>query len=456
MVTLHTGGGAGSRGSALLLALLFLALFASMAVAIAASADINLTISRNRIEAHQAAALAETGLLLLQRNLGGLAVPATAAAEDLHEAVADHLAGAWEGSSMLDAYDITSDSGGVYFPTITVERGDGRAGTLDLSFSADGGVLTTPTITVQSTGRFGKAVRTVRYQMTTEGGTYTLGAYGIATRSRVQMTGNAHIQGANNNAEGSILSATYSQTNAVSLTGNIRVSGDVAVCNPNGKIQKTGSVNIGGSEVIGAPAPTWPEVNPSVFKPYVQSTLSGSTTGNKTFINVRIPAGTNPKFTGNTTILGVLYIEAPNNVEFGGNTTITGTIVAEKPQVQSLTANQIQFTGNVSTAGVESLPNESRYNGLRNLTGSFLLAEGYSATFTGNFSTINGCMVASQFAFTGNAGGTVRGGVINLSDSDFSVTGSASLTIDKQHAYGQPAGLKGAYVLVCVAGSYAE
>ena len=59
-----------AKGIALLLTLIFLALFVAMAVAIAASADINLTIARNRIESRQAAALAETGLLLCQRAPG--------------------------------------------------------------------------------------------------------------------------------------------------------------------------------------------------------------------------------------------------------------------------------------------------------------------------------------------------------------------------------------------------
>ena len=456
MANRHRGGRATARGAALLIALIFLVLFASMAVAIAASSGINLTIARNRVATHQAAALAETGLLLLQQNLGGMTVPATPDAEDLHEAIASHLVTAWDASSMLNTADIWSDAEGVHFPMLSVVRDDGRSGTIELTFAADGGVLSQPTISVESTGRFGNAVRTVRYQMTTQGGNYTLGAYGIASRSRIRMTGNARIQGANEDSEGSILSATYSQTRAVKLTGNARASGDVAVCNPSGQIKKTGNAKIGGDKIIGASQPTWPEVDPSVFEPYVESTLSGSTSGNKTFTNIRIPAGTNPTFSGNIKLYGVVYIEAPNNVRFTGNTKVTGVIVAEKPEVESLSANQVRFTGNMSTAGVESLPSDSRFDGLRDLTGSFLLADGYAASFTGNFNTVNGCMVASKFKLTGNAGGTIRGGIINMSDSDFRMTGNARLTIDKESAYGQPAGLKGAYVLVCVPGSYGE
>ena len=457
MANRHRCGRAGARGSALLIALIFLVLFASMAVAIAASSDINLSIARNRVAAHQASALAETGLLLLMQTLGGATVTPTDDAEDLHEAVASHLVTAWDASSMLDAADIWSDADGVHFPLLSVVRDDGQSGTIELTFAADGGVLSQPTISIESTGRFGEAVRTVHYQMTTQGGAYTLGPYGVASKSRVQMTGNARIEGANDDdSAGSVLSATYSYTQAVSLTGNVNISGDVGVCNLGGQIKKTGNIHIGGDEIIGAAEPTWPKVDPSVFEPYVESTLSGSTSGNKEFTNIRIPAGMNPTFSGNIKLYGVSYIEAPNNVKFTGNTTITGVIVAEKPDLPSLTANQVQFTGNMSTAGVESLSSDPRFDGLRDLTGSFLLADGYAASFTGNFNTVNGCMVASKFSFTGNAGGTVKGGILNLNDSDFTMTGNARLTIDKENAYGQPAGLKGAYVLVCVPGSYEE
>jgi hypothetical protein len=65
-------------------------------------------------------------------------------------------------------------------------------------------------------------------------------------------------------------------------------------------------------------------------------------------------------------------------------------------------------------------------------------------------------MVASEFKFTGNAGGTIRGGIVNLADSSFQITGNANLAIDRQNAVANPAGLSSPYRLVCVSGSYAE
>jgi len=443
-----------ARGIALLLTLIFLALFVAMAVAIAASADINLTIARNRIESRQAAALAETGLLLCQRHLGGLQVPATSNVEDLHEAIANHIAAAWDASSMADATDLTWDANSAVLPTVTVAQ-EGRSGTIDATVTANGGVLSSPTVTIQSTGRFGNAVRTVSYRMAVVDTFSVLSKYGVVSKSRLRMTGNGKIEGANQDAEGSVLSATYSHIEAIDLGGHASVSGDAAVSNPNAQIIKSGSTSIGGDQIYGVTEPPWPEIDVSIFEPYATNIYTGSQSGD-TLTNIRIPAGTNPTFNANTTIDGVIYIESPNIVTFNGSTTICGVIVAEQPEFEDLSANQIHFKGNVTSSGVENLPPDSEFDGLRELTGSFILAPGFSTKFRGNASMLSGWIVAGAFDFAGNVSAEIRGGVMNLDDSSFLVRGNLTMTIDKANVAGEPAGMVAIYVLACVPGSYEE
>jgi len=444
------------RGMALVVALIFLAIFACLAVAIVGSADSNITIARNRIESQQASALAHAGLQLIQQNLGGISVPATHNAADVHAAIVSRLQSNFAGSSMLDADSIIGGDSGVTLPTATVSRTDGRSGQIDLHVASSGGALDDTTITIQSTGRFGRAARTATYNMSVQRGRSVLFDYGIASRSPIQMTGNAKITGANDAKEGSILSGTYSTTQAIRLVGNVSVGGEADVCNPSGTIVKTGNSTIKGGEKIGVTEPEWPEVDISVFTPFATNTYSGKGSGDLTLSNIRIPANTNPNFSDNVTIYGVVYIESPNKVTFSGNANIVGVIVAQKPAVDNLKANTISFTGNVSTSGVENLPADSQYDGLRSLTGSFVLAPGYNVSFSGNFNTVNGCMVASQFGFTGNAGGKIKGGVINLADSDLLMSGEASIIIDRKGFTENPAGLSSSLKLVCVSGSYAE
>ena len=444
------------RGVAMLLALVFLAMFTSLAVGLAASADMNMAVSRNRINIHQASAMAEVGVQLVQKHVGGVTIPPSHNAADVHAAIGNQLRTALNGSSMVNADGITWNSSAVTVPVITLTRADNRSGTINLTIAASGGALDDTTVTVHSTGQFGSATRAVTYNLSTQRGRTALNDYGVASRSAVSMTGNAIIQGANNPSEGSVLSATYSTTNAIRMVGNAYVSGDVSVVNPNGNISKTGNVTIVGQQRIGVQEPQWPQVDQSVFVPYATNVQSTGSSANLTLSNVRIPPNSNPTFSGNITIYGVVYVQSPNKVTFSGNANLIGCIVCETPAVNNLSNNQVKFTGNLTTSGVENLPAGSQYDGLRDLTGSFLLAPGFSAQFSGNFNTINGCMVASEFKFTGNSGGIVKGGVVNLQDSTFEMSGNSPIIIDKQHAVEEPAGIVSSYKLVCVTGSYVE
>jgi adhesin HecA-like repeat protein len=436
--------------------MIFLALFACLAVAIVTAADANLTIARNRIESWQAAAFAETGVQMIRQGVGGVGVPATHSAADVHNAIVTQLRTFFTGSHMVNSNGIVAGAGGVTVPTITVARPDGRTGTISLNILSSGGAQDSTTITISSTGRFGGACRTVTYNMTVQRGRSIFGDYGLASKSAITMTGNASITGANNLHEGSVLSATYSTVNAISLTGNIRITGDAAVCNPNGVIRKTGNITINGQQIIGAPEPEWPQVDITPFTPYATNVRSTGSSANITLSNIRIPPNSNPTFSGNTTINGVVYVQSPNKVTFSGNVTMTGVIVCDTPAVYNLTNNQVKFAGNLSSQGVENLPAGAQYDGLRSLTGSFLLAPGFSAQFAGNSTVVNGCMVASQFKFTGNSGGRVKGGIVNLADTSFTLTGNSPLIIDKNGFPDNPAGLVSSYKVVCIPGSYAE
>ena len=355
---------------------------------------------------------------------------------------------------MIDASDIWGDVEGVHFSPITIVRGDGRSGAINLVLGADGGAAAQPVITVDSTGRFGKAVRKVSYRMAVVDSWVLLSRYGIAGRSNIQMSGNAQVVGANEPKEGSILSASYVEMEAITLTGGVYVSGDVAVSNPQAAIHKTGKVYIEGSEVYGAETVSWPTANPALFRPYATNVITSPPAPGTVLSNIYIPANTNPTFNSDVVINGVVYIEPPNQVKFNGNLTLCGLIVTD--EADNPAANTITFAGNTSVLGVENLPPGSQYDGLRDLTGTFLLAPGFGAKFTGGFTTLSGSMVASGFEFSGNAGGTIRGSVVNLADSYFIVKGDVPLKFDHQNADPNPAGLIRPYIVVCIPGSYEE
>ena len=143
-----------ARGVALLITLVFLCLFACMAVAITATTDSGLLGARNERDSRQASAIAQTGVQMIKQGVGGLAVPGTHDAADMHTAIAQQLTVFFTGSTMLNPAGIyVSPTFGVILPTVTVARPDGRTGTLNLVIRASGGALDNTTITIQSTAR---------------------------------------------------------------------------------------------------------------------------------------------------------------------------------------------------------------------------------------------------------------------------------------------------------------
>jgi len=451
--------------------MIFLALFACLAVAIATTSDTNLAVARNRIASQQAAALAETGIQLIQRNLGGVNLSSdSSSASALYEAIAVKLEDLWASSTMVDAADVSWNDAGVTVPTITLA--DAR-GTIDLQITVSDSIDNNPTtVTITSKGSCGNASRTACYNMMVQQGQTALSLYSISSRSAIRLTGHGRIQGLNSNDEGSILAATYSISPAVRLSGNASITGDVKISNPDARIQTTGHATIGGSQSIGVGEPDWPSVDQSIFRPYATNIRTSGASGDVTLSNIRIPAGTNPTFSGKATLNGIVYVESPNKVTFSGNCTLAGFIVCEQPSVDNLNANKVTFSGNASLSGV--VPAGSQYDGLRDLTGSAVLAPGYSVKFSGHSNAVGGCMVASEFEFTGHAlsgakkknedddsdeeptVSVIRGGIINLRDSSLKVAGKATVTIDRSNLNDYPAGLTRSYKLACISGSYSE
>ncbi|NLF31920.1 MAG: hypothetical protein GX591_13655 [Planctomycetes bacterium] len=275
--------------------------------------------------------------------------------------------------------------------------------------------------------------------------------FGIAARGRIIMTGCARIEGVNDPGEADILSATYGSAEAVALTGNPGIDGDIFICNPQGYASITGYPWIGGqtswdriSEHIhcGIGDVEFPQVDPTVFEPFATDTVDAATPtgGNLVFENIRVAAGTNPTFSGNTTVLGVMFIETPNRVCFLGNLALTGVIITEDAGQDAWDANTIRFQGNTSFRGVEDLPDSPQFDALRAMGGAAILAPGFSVFFAGNFGTISGAMAAERFVLSGNAGGTVCGPILSYGDGDLVLTGNAHLAIDRSRYPMEPPG----------------
>lgn len=451
---------AGRRGAVYVLAMLFLAIFASMAVAYASSSGLNLIKADNQAQILRARMAAESGMEHMTYVLEHVSVSGNSGQALLDE-MATKISDRLDGTSSLAGQCVAYDGTTIEVPPIAYGDSQGR-------FQASVHLEGTNTLVLAVVGSAGAVSRTVSLNFRLIAGHNGVFDYGIATKSSVKLTGNAAVRGQNSSSEASIFSGTFTETVAFDITGNACIQGDIHAANPDAEVDLTGNISIGGVSKndpriddhihVGVDTDEFPEVDPAVFEPFATNIVDAhtSTSGNKTFTNIRIRAGTNPTFAGNVTLKGVIYIEQPNQVHFTGNTSITGVIVTEDAGEDNYDINTIRFTGNLTARGVEELPDTSEFHDLKNLPGSFILAPGFGLRFTGNFGTVGGCMAADSFAFTGNAGGTVHGGIINYSDSQFSLTGNSQITIDRDGTPTDPAGFHSTALFRAVPATYAE
>ena len=435
----------GRKGMASILALILLALFAVLAIACAQTFNASLCQSRNRALVDTARLQAESGLSFLIHHLNRVSLPGGASGEDLLTVLADRLGQRLNGSPNLAGSNVSYDGSVITVPPIATDP-TGRGFTIFIRLAS------ASTVAACITGRDGSVTRSIGLDFELGTGRSVVFDYGVASKSAIHLVGNSKIRGANAPAEANILSATYSTDQAFNMTGNAEIAGDISASNADAYASLTGNVKIGGVSAsnpaiidhihMGIGEVEFPEVDPSVYEPFATNIVDShtSTNGNKSFTNIRIAAGTNPTFSGNITITGVLFIEAPNSVTFAGNLNFTGVIVTQDAGDNVYDTNTIKFTGNSNFRPVEELPDQPQFTGLKALPGSFLLAPGFGVHFSGNFGTLGGTIAADAFTWVGNANGVVKGTVINYSDSTFSMTGNSNITIDKSAGNDTPPG----------------
>jgi hypothetical protein len=194
--------------------------------------------------------------------------------------------------------------------------------------------------------------------------------------------------------------------------------------------------------------PEFPVPDVLRFRQYATGPVIGPTTdltgASLTFANAVVAPGTNPCFTGNVTIQGILYVEAPNRVMFSKNTTLQGMIVAAG-DVNNPGTNQISFGDPADPATPSNFssgpyPAGSQFDALRQQQGSCILAPGFAVSFYKNFTAVNGVIAASGLYFANNASATVKGTLINYSDQSTTVQRNLNLTFDRAAMVEIPAG----------------
>jgi Tfp pilus assembly protein PilX len=437
-------------GVAAVLALMLLMVLMALAVGMANSTSGTMRQSSN-VAAMQVAQLqAESGLEYMIYHLKGMALDHSATNREILDSIKAKLGGRLDHTAALNQGEV------LFTPNNPQDPNTLRIQTVTSGGTGFFSVMVTipqaKQVALTVTGHSGMVLRTVSilFDLTSSGQTMFPVTAGIMSRGPIRATGNFSTSSTGSPLDASICSATYSQAQAVKITGNANIAGEVFISNPAGQASITGNASIGGASGAaasqhihaGSGDPNIPEVDPEVFRPLAinHMTASTPTVGNNTYDNLYIPANRNPTFTGNIQLRGVTYIEKPNKVTFTGNCDVTGVVVTQDAGDNNYDTNTIKFTGNSHFYDVSALPALPQFSQIKQMPGSAVLAPGFGLTFTGNFGVVAGWIAGDKFTFTGNVSGTFHGGIINYGDTEFKATGNASLIFDRNDAANHPTG----------------
>lgn len=450
-------------GAALIISMIFVVLFSTFALSLSSMCTTNVQLADNQRNANRARATAESGLEVVRLWINSVSVPGNVEDNQKFSAVANSLIGCTYQISDVDLEWIEGSQ--ITVPAVNF-------GIDDKSFSA---VITAlpsvdnpETLEVVVTGNYGSITRQIKAEYIFGERASAIFDYGIGSRGPLSLSGNIELEGINVSVESNVYIESHNDILALSIIGNSKIAGDVQIVNPIADVYlQGGQASIGGETgqaaidnhvTIGVPPTDFPIPNPSYFEQYVTNIIDSSTdtTADATYENVRIVAGTNPNFTGHTTLKGIVYIETPNVVTFAGNVDITGIIVGNGDYQDNSSTNQINITGSVVSYPVTDLPDEPNFADIKNEEGTFIIAPGFKTSFGGNFNTLNGTIASNGVEFFGNAGGTINGSLINYSDEEMTLSGNSDLYFNKSGIVEVPAGFYSEYILLYIPSSYIE
>jgi hypothetical protein len=282
------------------------------------------------------------------------------------------------------------------------------------------------------------------------------------------MDGQAEFEAVNMAIEASVyIEADGVVNDALTMTGLSSIAGDVFIADPYSTytIGDHASVNGAFGEAAGehifadSGYVDFPTPNPGYFYPFatgIEINAGSDWSTSSVLNNAVIKAGTNPTFSGDVIINGVLFIETPNIVKFSGKSTINGLIVGDGSIDDESGGSSISFSGQVQGNNVSTLEG-AEFEAIKNETGTFIMAPGFNVNFAGQTNYDSGVIVASGLTFSGQAGGTINGTIINYSqEQPMTLSGQNTLSFNRSGATTNPAGFVASQGIEFVPSSYSE
>jgi hypothetical protein len=447
------------KGAVLIVAMIFVVIFAALAVSMAAMSGTNVQIASNQHKVDSALGSASSGLDVERYWLSLVKMPSTTPESKYLSTIITTM------QSDLDANGISNidlkHTGEILPVTLDSTAGLTFNGQLDID-SAYPNILQ-----VITTGGDAQIKRTIKAEFNIEPYKHPIFNYGLATKGPLNYTGNPTTSVASESWEADIYVESSNSDTALSVGGNTKFEGNIMVGNPDADVTFGGDVVIGGDHgqeaidnhvSIGVDPVDFPEPDTARFITYangitIDSTTDLSAPGMNTLVNAKIAAGTNPTFPKGVIIQGILLIDSPNVVTFASNVALQGIIVGLGDWQADPATDRIDVLGNFASG---PYPLGAQFDEIRSEVGSSIVAPGFAMSFQGNFSTLEGVVAVSGVSFTGNVAAQIKGTIINYSDTPLTIGGNASMTFDRTATTKIPAGFDTLRVLTYNPSSYDE
>lgn len=417
------------RGVTSLLAMLFLMLFSALAIGFYTTTSNAVQISYNDRRGTLALAAAESGMNYIRHHLGRVSIPPGTTVDQVDEVLHQNLVYLLKGTANLNRRDITKVGNTIYIP-------DDPTQFIALDSSGNHGFRIAITdwageIVVKVTGRYATpamlaagtpTLRTITMDFTRQSRPATAFNYAVSSKGQVVISRGGILSADPANPKlANVMSATTAPP-SISMAGGT-VGGDLNIV--EGGSAQISSGTVGGESqvsliyrdhVLTIPPPEFPVPDTAYYRPYATNTYNP---GLHTQKNIRIPANTNPQFTGGDTVQGIMYIESPNTVTFRGTFNLQGFIVFEN--ANDTTRNLLDFRGSV----VQSpLPSGAQFDPLRVTTGVSVLAPSAGVTMSGSSNSfLIGNVMIGSFLFDGAADIVIdHGTLMTFKDTGASAT----------------------------------
>ena len=443
-------------GAVLVLTLILLALASAWACSVTTMANANLHVAENHLKANRALEAAESGMEVVRYYLSQIKWSSSIASSQYFDTIVAGLGAQLKGQTLLD---LGSDG---TIPDVTLDSATNQRFSVAMKMDESNSNLL---ITV--TGNVGQAfTHTLQVGFAVSAYEHPIFQYGMASKGPINFAGNPTTTGTTANWEADIYSESLSLTEwdvAVHLAGNANFAGDISIGSAAQFVYDRDLLIAGdqGQDAVDnhvtqdADAVDFPTPDTARFVAYTDpSAIVDNTTDlskGMTLTNATIEANTNPVFQRGVIIQGVLLVETPNIVTFD-NVDLQGIIVGHG-DAGDATTNQLNFTGNFASTGY---PSGSDFDAIKSEVGTTILAPGFAASFTGNFSAIGGVVATNGLYMNRNASASVLGSIINYSDGTATVAGNLALNFDRTKAPDVPAGFDTHRVLSFDNASYAQ